>query len=299
MATAPVTVEFPAPGALRYGLFTVAGPIALPAHAGYGGVQWDTYQCGGTAHAWPLACPVPDGVVKVPGDPTGWREADPFAVYAMEQCAPVGRPFAEAEAHVRQTLTAGEQTAVERILWSGDAATGIDPTLATADAQVLAPTGDLVTALGEMDQWLATSYGYPGLVHAPVRVAALAARENLILAGPNGLKMTPGGNIWVFGGGYDGSSPTGTAPADGHSWLYGTSRIAVYRGDVVVPPVAEVFDRSSNTVYALAERIYLVAVECGAVAAVDATLGDVTDTGEPSVPDSMTITPSSVTLTTS
>lgn len=60
---------------------------------------------------------------------------------------------------------------------------------------------DIVDAVGEIESWFGAT-GTLGFIHASPRLAALAAKNQLIVRGGTGLK-TPMGNTWVFGGGYE------------------------------------------------------------------------------------------------
>lgn len=76
--------------------------------------------------------------------------------------------------------------------------------------------------------------------------------------------QTPYGTPIVFGAGYDGSGPTGQAFDADTEWVYASGRVLVWQDDeVIIPPMDQVFRRSSNEYIAVAERIHAVVVECG------------------------------------
>jgi hypothetical protein len=199
-------------------------------------------------------------------------------VYAEFECSPVG--VAEAEAVASDALDRVEQQQVEAAFWTGVA--GAQPVVfphLAANTEVLdgdivlqtvataVVTGaDVVHALGALEQELADCYTGQGLIHVPRTALPTLAAWNLIHEA-DGRLLTTAGNVVVTGGGYTGSAPDGTAPADGTTWIYATGAAWGYRSDVYVSRLRDSLDRSSNTIRMLAERTYLISFECCLLAA--------------------------------
>lgn len=247
------------------------------------GVTWlDRCPTGDTAYDECLAVtgtgapPEPPAkTANVTQDPRG---ATPFTVYARFDCSPVG--LADAQSTAQDALSRVEQLQVEEAFWTGVAGgqTVVFPHLA-ADTEVLdgdtvlqmvaspAVTGaDAAHALGLLEQELAECYAGQGLIHVPRSALPTLAAWNLVTETSDGL-FTPGGNRIVAGGGYTGSGPDGSAPADGTAWIYATGAAWGYRSDVFVSQVRDSLNRSSNTLQMLAERNYLIGFECCLLAA--------------------------------
>ena len=63
-----------------------------------------------------------------------------------------------------------------------------------------------------------------------------------------------------------GRGPDGLDPAAGTAWLYATGPVMVRRSAMVGPRLAEAHDRTTNDVFAIVERFYIVGWSCGAAA---------------------------------
>lgn len=262
-------IRQPGPGALRYGLLTVAEAtdslLDMPARGN--GVAYELTSCA-TATPYPALCPADDAVSKTFDEGLPFGGNDSFAVYAAVNCGTFGHSFTEFEQIARERLTAGEQGAVELAIWTGlDAVAGnalniesfnnSTPTTVTPiDPEAI------VSVLSALEQfaYLTQGYGYEAYIHAPVAVAAYAAQDHLIVQdGP--LKRTPYGSIWVFGGGYPMTDSGGTVPTGGTA-IYITGKTTVWRDQVFVPPLEETLDKTTNQQNVIAERNYTVAFDC-------------------------------------
>lgn len=277
-------IELPAAfTALPYGLWdTIQTPSPDGVHWQQG-VTW-TERCptGDTAYDECLAVTgtgaPPEPPAKTANVDQSSRGATPFTVYAEFDCSPVG--LGDAQSIAQDALARVEQLQVEEAFWTGVAGgqAVVFPHLA-AGAEVLdgdvvlqsvaTPTvtgADVAHALGVLEQQLAGCYAGQGLIHVPRSALATLAAWNLIEQRDDGL-FTPGGNRIVAGGGYTGTGPDGTAPADGTTWIYATGAAWGYRSDVYFSQVRDSLNRSSNTLRMLAERNYLIGFECCLLAA--------------------------------
>lgn len=277
-------IELPAAfTALPYGLWdTIQTPSPDGVHWQQG-VTW-TERCptGDTTYDECLAVTgtgaPPEPPAKTANVDQSSRGATPFTVYAEFDCSPVG--LGDAQSIAQDALARVEQLQVEEAFWTGVAGghAVVFPHLA-AGAEVLdgdvvlqsvaTPTvtgADVAHALGVLEQQLAACYAGQGLIHVPRSALATLAAWNLIEQRDDGL-FTPGGNRIVAGGGYTGTGPDGTAPADGTTWIYATGAAWGYRSDVYFSQVRDSLNRSSNTLRMLAERNYLIGFECCLLAA--------------------------------
>jgi len=241
----------------RYGLFNAAvGPLDLPDHAIGGGLTWTPDSCGG-AHTWPAIChPLEirgqDGqdaeTTKTIDDEVADATAAPFVAYGSVVCGSAGTTPAELTRRATLRLQSGEQTQAEAALATA---------LAASAGEVFpADAASIVAVVAELEQWLygTIGYGYVGFLHAPPRVAAWAASEDLIVAADPVL-TTRMGTRWVFGGGY---------PDDGDIYISGL--VTVWRSPEIDTPPPQL-DRTTNQWTALAERPYAVGFDCHAARA--------------------------------
>lgn len=269
--TGPVYVNNPHPLKPRYGLFTVAGPILdLPAHASTGGLQYESAICE-QINGYEIACA--DMADKEFGGGPELITGTPFAVQAGLECGTVGMDAGRARTMVLQRLLAGEQARVEDIFSQGTF--GQSPSLANnAAAVTLTAVTGLVEAIGALENFLyATSeFGSLGVVHVPLRYAAQVIADAMLHLD---------GDIWrtalgtaVSFGNYAGLDALGADPAAGHTNLYITGPVGIWRArdeDIFVSPYEGAVNTTTNQVTMLAEREYVLTFDCH-VAAVDVAL---------------------------
>lgn len=257
-----VLIEPPAPPLPHPGLLSAAvGPLPMPAHGSSDGVQYVLDSCG-DIQVYPAACP--PTVQKTFEGSDGTLVANPFVVIASSVCGTVGQSIAEVEGRVRRRLQLKEGWGVERAFWGGNVnVPGYLQSNAVATLTATA-TGGVTAALSKLEQALADSYGLPGLIHARPKMASYMSNAGLI-RWEGGTAKTLRGNTIVFGDGYSGEGPAGEDPiADGSTeWMYASGRVVIWRdSEAFVPPLRQVFDRTKNQQYALAERTYALGVEC-------------------------------------
>lgn len=223
------------------------------------------------------------------------RGAVAFTVMTEFDCSPVGRMAGEIQHLAEEALARVEAREAERAFWTGQAGNAgignanqntVWPCLANAGAvfdplgitlqptmsQVVTGTGvDVADGLGQLEKALSDCYGgAQGLIHvSPTLLPTLQAWG--LVCNMDGQLVTTRGNRVVVGSGYPGTSPTGSSPAAGQSWVYATGAMFGYRSDVQVHQMAETFDRAKNTVKAQAYRTYLFGYECCLLAAQIAT----------------------------
>lgn len=275
MATIPpYLIDPPSPPPVPPGIFDVAlGPMSWPVpQAAGGGVIYQPDDCDHTYSLIPMSCTAITGSKEFTGIETAVSGA-PFVVMTSYQCSPVGVDLAEAQRRVRLRMQLREQRAVEELIWSGaNSALGVIPSL-FANATVIGPAACPVEAMSLLEQWLADNGILGGIIHTrPYLMPQLA--DHFQIVSPNQSQRvyrTHLGTAVVFGGGYAGTGPTGQAVTATTEWMYATGRVLIWRdSDVLVPPAPQVFDRTTNTAYLTAERVYDVIIECG-VAAVQVT----------------------------
>jgi len=226
-------LEPPVPPPLRpYGLFDVAaGPIPFPVDAAAaGGVMYQPNDCEDDVFMRMVNCPPITGTVAFSGIETAISGA-PFSVYTSWQCSTIGYSFEEQAARVRTRLGLRAQTAVERRLWQGQtSATDGNFSGLFANAIPLPAAACVTEAVEMLEQTLADNGVFGGIIHARVGMAA-----------------------------HTGQATDGTT-----EWMYASGRVLVWKTpEMWVPPVSQVVDKTTNTVFLVAQEIYAVTVECG------------------------------------
>lgn len=281
----PITIDPPQIERYTGGLYAVAPPQPGPVVDGNprrweNGVQYQSETCAET-NTWAVTCGTdPEREDKSFDLQFPLVKGTPFVSYFGVQCALVGRTLEEYERSVRNALDLCEQRTVERTFWTGDQ--GNDPHLANGiydpvtnpDGVHILGASD-VTALGvlqgvaTLESWLGDNYCGVGVLHAPRGLAPYAANFQLI-DGSNPRLLTPLGTRWAFGAGYSvNTGPTGVAADAGTAWIYATGQVNLWRSEIWIQPdvLEQAFNRKTNDVELLAERAFVVTLEC-AIAAV-------------------------------
>ena len=248
-----------------YGIFDVAlGPMPFPeAPAVGGGVQYIPDTCQDDIYLYDMTCPPVSGS-KTFNTVEDAVTANPFAVITTYTCGSLGFTFAEVEQRVRNRMSLREQRAVERRIWSGQALGGLGgiPGLFQS-ATSLGAAGCPVEAMELLEQALADNGVVGGIIHTrPAMSPHLVNNHQIVEQGR--LRRTSVGTPVVFGQGYDGTGPAGQAVTTTTEYMYASGRILIWQdSEVAVPPIGQTMNRGTNQMFATAERVYAVAIECG------------------------------------
>lgn len=205
---------------------------------------------------------------KLTGAPLQHVTATPFGVYGVETCLMGITPQENAE-RARARLALIEQPSVERAFWTGEY--GNTSALATSEPEILgtpATPVDITTGLSLLEEWLGQVSGSVGFIHVNRGAAAVAA-ENRLITRVGARAETEIGNVWVFGGGYPKTGPTGQAAPTGRQlWMFATRQPTIRRTDVILPgdPASGALNWSKNSTFTVAERIYVIDFPCQAAA---------------------------------
>lgn len=247
-------VPTPAPGLARYGLFSAAtvtddlGPRGIA--AGFQVAEMDQ----GVVLSYDANCETHPEKVFVPGQ--DYLQADPYWIYATQQCGSVGRRPAEVETAVRRRLASMEQGIVEAHVW-GSSDLPSEPSLVThvGTVTVVPSAPGSGAAIAALEEEFYGFYGYAGVIHINMRGYANLAYGNMMERQGGQLK-TPMGSVYSVGSGYGINGPLNVAPAAGNVWAFMTAPLMIKRSEVIVPPVMSTLDRTTNQYMALAERVY-------------------------------------------
>lgn len=267
IATAPIYVPAPNPVIPRYGLFDcVTGPLDLPVHARIGGLQYEIGSCT-LPVGYAINC-ISSHASKSFNGGIVTNNGYPFVVYAGIQCGVVGLANWGQE-RIRkflfEQLTAGEQSAVENIF----STSAFDQTLGLANNPNTVNLGvaeDIVDGVSQLENWLYSRYGLPGVLHIPMVAAAFMTRYKQASKrmGPNDALSTGAGTLVSFGN-YAGVNVTGGIPPTGSTYIYITGQVAVYRtpdSELLDVPLAQIINRTTNLVDIVMEREYIVTFDC-------------------------------------
>lgn len=141
------------------------------------------------------------------------------------------------------------------------------PTDITPGGSAVAPA----VAVGLLEAHAAQVYAGAPTLHLPRSLVPILLGKGVLEFNGSSLVTALGSKV-AAGGGYDldNAGPDGTPAAVGERWLYATGEVSVDRSEFIL---REAYDLPNNDVYVLAERGYLVAVDCYA-AAIASTLED-------------------------
>jgi hypothetical protein len=238
---------------LPFGLFSVLTLRESGDPHWANGVEWEAVSCAPATgfDAWQADPNCSTDMTKVFHGFGGVGEAPSFIAVGSHLCGTPGGPaFARGEEFATADLLAHEEAQVEAFLWSRMALDAVD----------LNPSGalDPGPALAALEDWMGRNYGSLGSLHGSRgAVSDLDTR----VAQSGGRLTTKVGTPVVAGAGYPGTSPAGSAPVAGTTWLFASPALFGYRGAVFT---SSALDRAKNDHYALAERQYVVAFDpCG------------------------------------
>lgn len=185
----------------------------------------------------------------------------PFPVEVMDTCSAFGFEMNDYEGRARRLMAARESKAVEREFLLAEILT--TNRHLQDDTFVTKPTGTtaqgLRTGLAKLVQAIADYNLGQGMIHARPFLVEMWFGQDLLYR--DGRKLyTAQGNLVVPGSGYTGAAPDGTAVASNAEWAYVTDTLQVVRGPIDIPAssMADVLDRTSNSIAIKAQRTYSV-----------------------------------------
>lgn len=257
----------------QFGLLSVATLIDEADPHWRNGVQAELQSCRAASLTY-------DGCVSVT-DPQGstnptktaprgvtTQVSEPFTLYGAFHCAPVGHAPADVESRAGEALVRGEGRTLERVFEIGysdlngetapDATDVVNPNLNDAATTVVAGTFPAVTALGILEKKLGLCYGGVGVIHMDRYMATVLSTNGTLYRDGSRLR-TDLGTLVAAGTGYLGSG----AGALANEWMYATGAVTVRRSPVeFVGDFSSTIDRATNDVFFIAERTYVVSVDC-------------------------------------
>lgn len=277
--TTPLVVEAPSPGQLRYGLFNAATVTAdLEARAIASGFQFPAEDCGQAVQVYDANCET--NPTKTFDEGLAYQEAAPYWLYVTRQCGSVGRSAADMEASVTRLFAAGEQTAVESMVWSGGGIANTPALTSLAGVTTVTPAGaGSGAAIAALENAFYQEYGYVGTIHISQSAYANLAYGQLVEQGQGGVRVTPLGSRWAFGAGYGTDGPEGAEADAGSVWAFMTPQVYIRHSATIRPSVRDTMDRTFNQYLALAERTYAHTWACDVVYAVQVPVDSPAVTG--------------------
>lgn len=279
MAQPRVNVPAPPVTPSRFGLTSAALVVDdLDGHAQMG-VQYEPEACG-NVHETRAACDAEAAELDQSHTGIPLIEGDPFNLYTLFRCNPVGLGAEGLRAKAGESLRNGESRAIEHAV--------ADRLPLTVGAVDLTPVGGAVhpvDGLALLEGYAARYYGGTPVLHVPRSITTIlgafggARRET---GGPvSGLHLeTLQGSLVASGGGYyemagpptDAEDPeTIQAPGEGEAWLYVTGTVVIRRASTVqaTPLAMSRFTAgdgdslaATNDALVLAVRPYVATWEC-------------------------------------
>lgn len=273
----PTVVDRPTRAPIPYGLFSVVDFRQDTTGGRWeNGIEWDALTCSPASGIGDPICPpegetlettVASGLPKTSSADGGIGEASRFTIYHENVCSPVGNSPASAQADAQAALLLTEQTRVEQALWLGDL--GNEPNFQDAEVLTVGQTNPAYV-LGAVEDALRERYGALGVIHVGL-IGAAVLREHDLIERIGQRYFTYAGTPVVIGTGYAEvtGGPTLGAATAGSVWVVGSSAILAYRSEVFTASnrAGDLLDRGQNNLFGIAERNYLLGLECGTVAA--------------------------------
>lgn len=252
----------------RWGLLDAADEVVPENPRFINGVEWQP-NCLFNASVNAADCGDPVTFGFGPGGngiPT--TDAAPIHMYAGFICRSVGLSDDEVTARAESALARSGPTALEAYLWTPpDTPAPEGP----AQLRLMGPdtviVGDGVTPVSVvagvrlLEDYLSTEYGGVGVIHAPAGVSADAGYAQQV-RWENSKPVTQKGTRWSWGA-YGYTGPEGAAAAAGTAWMVATGAVTLRQTPAArVGDYAESLDRTTNEIFALATKTYVVTWEC-------------------------------------
>ncbi len=201
------------------------------------------------------------------GDGRPVETVAPIRVYAGFTCRTVGLTPEDINREAEQALTNSGPVVLEQFLWTPAAA----PVAGEPDQLHLMGPDTVIlgggTAVGFvhgvrlLEDYLAGEYGRTGVIHAPAGTSADAASHQQV-RWDAGKPVTTRGTRWSWGA-YPYADPEGVAAAANTAWMVATGAVSLRQtAGRVLGDYAQQLDRSTNEVFAIATKTYVVAWEC-------------------------------------
>jgi hypothetical protein len=263
-------VESPQPGVRRYGVFDAATVTDdLTDRLIASGFQFADMDCMTPVATYDANCATHPAKTFTEG--MAYNGGDPYWLVSALNCGTVGHTPEEIDTAIRRAFASGEQSAVERVIWSGDGATQTpfltDPGLTVTTVVPAAPGAG--AAISALENAFYQAYGYAGTIHINQQAYGALAYADLLYPSA-GVLTTQLRSRWSLGAGYDVTGPAGVAPAAGSVWAFMTAQTIIRRTPTVnVPDIRQTIDRTTNQYNAVAERVYAHAFACDMIFAVE------------------------------
>jgi hypothetical protein len=283
LTAARVLVAPPVRTPLPYGLLSAAQMPSDSDSHWQNGVQYQPDSCE-PAKITTTDCPTPPAD-KLPTMPMGIQAANPFTVYTMPLCSPIGY-IDEARTRAVAALTSGEARAVEREFWTGEfgtlpnltvtgaAVTGLDGAIEQcASTTVSGSPVSPVVGLALLEEALSACYGNEGVIHiTPAVLTFLRTNGSITVDGAR--LRSPNGHLVAAGAGYPGTGPDDVL-TPGVRWAYATGAVFVRRSEIMVPTArpSDIVSRTKNDVLLVAERTYVIGWDCCCLFAIPISVG--------------------------
>lgn len=272
----------------RFGIFSVSTIVDVTDDHELAGIEWEPTFCG-PAQITGVACPN-EGVFGTPKEYTPGGQlvgATPFAVYGSWACSPIGH-WDDAQNRATAALLQGEERAVERAVHRAEAGNTMSFQGATDVTPVPGTAVGITDAFAILEAYAALNFNGIGVIHANPREVTRAVNSFLLDEMPSnaaGPLTTNLGTLVASEGGMSGNiGPTGAAAGAGTHWIFMTGRPVIRRSPVILTPPNRDngLNPGTNDLEMLAERIYVIAWDCGTVAILvnetDAAVGGLTNT---------------------
>lgn len=223
---------------------------------------FQSFNCLDTGHVAGVTCgPVASSKFTDSEGPE-WIDGYTFAAYGTVVCKLVDPDVLKDG--IDKAYTAAESRIIEAALMEESFQ---DATDLTPGSGAVSP----IMGVGLLESHMSRSYAGKGIIHVPRLAGSLLAQQGVLSMDDNGKLSTNLGTPAAAGGGYDlpNLGPDGDEAAAGSKWLYATGQILILRNRLTTEEVFNIYGvtgttagLSPNDTVALAEGVYIVAVDC-------------------------------------
>jgi hypothetical protein len=194
--------------------------------------------------------------------PAATIATDPFTVYLIRACAPVGD--VDAQGRAMKMFNGSEQIGVEKGFWSQITKSGAGAVDITPGAG-----GTITPAIGlaMLEQYAAQHYGGRPTIHCSRGVGSLLGSHQSIERHGNQMETVLGAKVSA-GGGYDPQTgPNGAGATSQQAWMFVTGEVSLWKGAAEVhgPTIRQSSVQQNQPVnewIVMVERTYLTSPDC-------------------------------------
>jgi hypothetical protein len=263
----PIYVDIRTAPRSRYGLIDAADEVVPEDSKWINGIEYNP-ACRLNATVYDQECNAEFAFdLGENGDGIPTVQVAPIRMYAGFICRSMSLTQPEIDRQANDALDNSSSAALERLLWTppdDPAPAGPSQLRLMGPDTVILNAGDpvgFVAAVRILEDYLVDNYGRVGVIHARAGLSAEAGHRGQI-RWENAKPVTQRGTRWSWGA-YGDTGPDGDPVAAGTAWMVATGAVGLRQTKGTAHlEFAEILDRTTNEVFAVASKTFVVAWEC-------------------------------------